>query len=172
MRRSKIRGGIGQRPCEYIYIYIYIHNHWHLISGGTTCLTLLVYYGLICCAFRSVQDHHNSLHDSPRLKTTCVRHVVLDKSFPLFIVASFEFLLSYVPLSSLRRLGAKDFTPEINTSEIIVDFQWHFPTDCQWYFPTESHFSAVLSKGLPLPGWMFTGIVQWTFGDIFQQHFT
>ena len=25
-------------------------------------------------------------------------------------------------------LGAKDSTPEINTSEIIVDFQWQFPT--------------------------------------------
>ena len=29
-----------------------------------------------------------------------------------------------------------DSTPEINTSEIIVDFQWHFPTDFQWHFPT------------------------------------
>ena len=28
-------------------------------------------------------------------------------------------------------IGAKDCTPEIDTSEIIVDFQWHFPIDFQ-----------------------------------------
>ena len=46
--------------------------------------------------------------------------------------------------SSLRKfmtsLGAKDCTPEINTSEIIVDFRWHFPMDFQWRCSTELHF--------------------------------
>ena len=42
-------------------------------------------------------------------------------------------------------VGAKDCTPEINTSEIIVDCQWHFPMDfsvnfqhnftVRWYVP-------------------------------------
>ena len=32
--------------------------------------------------------------------------------------------------------GANKNTPEINTSEIIVDFQWHFPMDFQRHFPT------------------------------------
>ena len=50
-------------------------------------------------------------------------------------------------------LGAKYFTPEIYTSEIIVDFpwrfpmiiQWHFPqiVTCQWYFPKGCHLSSV-----------------------------
>ena len=35
-----------------------------------------------------------------------------------------------------RGKGAKDCTPEINTSEILVDFQWHFPMSCQWHSPT------------------------------------
>ena len=52
-------------------------------------------------------------------------------------------------------LGAKDRTPEIDTSESIVDFQWDFPT--------EFHFSAVRSKGLSLFQWIVTGIVQWIF---------
>ena len=30
-------------------------------------------------------------------------------------------------------------TPEVNTSEIIVDLQWHVPMDCHWHFPTEVH---------------------------------
>ena len=41
-------------------------------------------------------------------------------------------------------LGAIYCTPEINTSEIIVDFQRHFPMDFR------CHFSVVLSKGLSL----------------------
>ena len=60
--------------------------------------------------------------------------------------------------------GAKYCTPEIDTSEIIVDFQWHFPTYC--------HSSVVLSKGLSLVQWIFTGIVKWTFSDILQGNFT
>ena len=43
---------------------------------------------------------------------------------------------------------AKDCTPEIDTSEIIVDCQWHFPMDCQWCVPTNLHFSAVVSQGI------------------------
>jgi hypothetical protein len=43
--------------------------------------------------------------------------------------------------SGLRRarahtLGAKDCKPEIDTSEIIVDFQLHFTTDFQWHLST------------------------------------
>ena len=44
------------------------------------------------------------------------------------------------------RLGAKDCTPEIDTSEIIVDVQWHCPMDCQWNFPTEFHKSVPFPK--------------------------
>ena len=31
--------------------------------------------------------------------------------------------------TSSGSLGAKDSTPEINTSEIAVDCQWHFPIE-------------------------------------------
>ena len=65
-------------------------------------------------------------------------------------------------------LGAKDCTPEIDTSEIIVDFQWHFPMICQWHFPTEFRCSVVFSKGLSLSQWILTGIVQWIFTGIVQ----
>ena len=41
-------------------------------------------------------------------------------------------------------VGAKDRTPEIDISEIGVDFQWHFPAD----FP----------KGLSLVQWTVTGM--------------
>ena len=39
-------------------------------------MALLVY---LCFVESRLPDQHNLLHDSPRLKTTCVRHVVLDK---------------------------------------------------------------------------------------------
>ena len=63
-------------------------------------------------------------------------------------------------------LVAKDCTPEIDTSETIVDFQWHFPMDVQWYFPVELHLSVVCFKGLSLAQWIFTGVVQRMFSGI------
>ena len=36
--------------------------------------------------------------------------------------------------------GQKICAPEIDTSEIIVDFQWHFPMDFERHFPTTFHF--------------------------------
>ena len=91
----------------------------------------------VLCASRRAEDHHKLLHYSPLLKNTCVRRVVLDKWFPLVV--------DRLSVSRLRRpsswrrplfLGAKDCTPEINTSETIVDSQWHFTMDFQWCFPT------------------------------------
>ena len=38
-------------------------------------------------------------------------------------------LSALLPLGSL---GAKDRRPEIDTSEVFVDFQWHVPADFQW----------------------------------------
>ena len=34
-------------------------------------------------------------------------------------------------------VGAKDCTPEIDTSEITLDAQWHFPMDFQRHFPKD-----------------------------------
>ena len=56
-----------------------------LAFGGTTCLALLVQFGLICfygitCLIRQTLFF---LHGSQLLKNTRVRQVVLDKWFPL-----------------------------------------------------------------------------------------
>ena len=59
---------------------------------------------------------------------------------------------------------ARDCIPEINTSEIIVDVQWHFTT--------ELHFSVAFSKGIPLSQWIPARIAQWTFSGIFQRNVT
>ena len=62
------------------------------------------------------------------------------------------------------QLGAKDCTPEFDTLEIIMDFQWHFPMDVQWHFPTDVqwHFpkDCHLSSGFVLE--LSTGF-QWPF---------
>ena len=58
---------------------------FRLALGGTTCLTLLVWYGLVSfvCTVCSVKAHHKLLPNSQRLKNTCVRQVVLDRRCPL-----------------------------------------------------------------------------------------
>ena len=50
------------------------------------------------------------------------------------------FVLNTFVLKIPGSLGAKYCTPEINTSEIIVEFQWHFPMAVQWHVPTTCHF--------------------------------
>ena len=98
-------------------MYIYIYIYIYIFS-------------FVVCVVCRVKDHpqHSSL-----LKNTCARQVVSDKWFP--------------PIQTGPTAGAKDRTPEIDTSEIIADFfggvfvQWTFsgsflrtPTS-QRYFP-------------------------------------
>ena len=72
------------------------------------------------------------------------------------------------PSETLPRLpGAKYCTLEIDTSEVIVDFQWPFPMDCQWHFPTQFHLSVGVPKGLSLAQWISTGMFQLTFSVFF-----
>ena len=62
------------------------HQHAYGQLFGWSCLsnaTCLIQASLALCVFRRVKGHHNLLHDSSRLKKTCFRQVVLDKSFPL-----------------------------------------------------------------------------------------
>ena len=68
--------------------------------------------------------------------------------------------------------GQRNCTPEIDTSEIIKDFEWHFPVDFQWHVPMELHLSVVFSEGLSLVQWIVTGIVPWNFSGVFQWNFT
>ena len=68
-------------------------------------------------------------------------------------------------------LGAKDCTPEIDTSEVIADFQWHVPMDFHVFSNGNSLFGFSFQRIFTFPV-DFTGIVQWMFSDIFQWHFT
>ena len=60
----------------------------------------------------------------------------------------------YVTMMPIRpvRLGANYRTPEIDTSEVMVDVQWHFLTDYQLHFPMDCHvpsgFVLDISDGL------------------------
>ena len=47
---------------------------------------------------------------------------------------------------AVQSLGAKDCTPEINTSGIVVDVQ---SMDFQRHFPTEFHLSVAFSSSPP-----------------------
>ena len=90
-------------PRSYLLLLFGCHN-----LSNTTCLIRphLVY---ALCVFRRVKDHHHLLHDSPLLKNTCLRQVVIDKWFPLTYARCFlrnpqapspaSGLMSTVPLT-------------------------------------------------------------------------
>ena len=61
---------------------------------------------------------------------------------------STDFMLLPWTNTTLKRAGAKYCTPEIDTSEIIVDFQRHFPMDL-----------GAFSNGLSLVSGVFQRIV-------------
>ena len=56
-----------------------------------------------------------------------------------------------------------NYTPEINTSEVTVDFQWHVPRNC--------HLSVVFPQGLSLVQWIRIGIAQCIFSGLVQWNF-
>ena len=57
----------------------------------------------------------------------------------LYVIIYINSLYIYI---YIHIIGTKYCTPEINTSEVIVDFQWHFPMDFQWHFSTHFHAAA------------------------------
>ena len=150
---------------SYMYIYMYIYNIYKYIgvdgksspyagpSAGTEVVRLRKWHAW--CRLTEVKrsEHHirgrraasaAGLHDQGSRRA----------SVPAAISRIFQ--------------GAKCCTPEINTSEIIMDFQWHFPIDLQWHFPMAFHFSVVLSKGLSLVQRISSGILQRTSSSILQ----
>ena len=62
-------------------------------------------------------------------------------------------------------IGAKHCTPEINTSEIIVDFQWHFPMDLSNLFSLVSGiFQTIVTSPVDLY-WSFPTDFSGIFSD-------
>ena len=90
MKREKmaVARTLGMHSCAYVYVYIYIYIMYLTIPDQTACRTIgwrylsnadsFVFYGITCLV-----GYLSLLHDSPLLKSTCVRQVVLDKWFPL-----------------------------------------------------------------------------------------
>ena len=67
-----------------------VYTVWLHMAGmlhGTVAMhalfyALLLIASFVVCAVYNVQDQHNLPNDSPLLKNTCIRQVVLDKCFP------------------------------------------------------------------------------------------
>ena len=57
----------------------------------------------------------------------------------------------------------KDSTPEIDDSEIVVDFQWQVQVKFQLYFPTDLYLSVEVSKGL-------SSFCQWILQEVSNGH--
>ena len=67
-------------------------------------------------------------------------------------------------------LGATNSTPEINTSEIIVDFQWHFPMDCNGISNIISLISGIFPRIVTCPVHYYLNCpmdFQWHFPIVF-----
>ena len=73
----------------------------------------------VLCVFRRVKEHHNLLHDSTRLKKTCVRQVVLDKWFPLkwgscFVVTCHSFRAAKLRCTALLAVPDTEISNQWN----------------------------------------------------------
>ena len=62
-----------------MYISMHLRTLGRHRLSNRTCL---IQASFVLCVFRRAKDHHNSPHDSPLLKKTCIRQAVLDKWFP------------------------------------------------------------------------------------------
>ena len=84
--------------CGMISYHIIAHDlsyvGWHYLSDATLPNTVSV----VSCVLRRVKDHH-LLHDSPRLKKSCVRQVMLEK-FALWVPLPWVAMIR--PISVLR----------------------------------------------------------------------
>ena len=111
-----------------IYVYIYIYTYYRTASSGSPP--------------RGGSGPASGCWSSPvKDKKACNISNIWDVYFNVEVTDRnmLQAVLSF-PDAGVLLLGAKDCRPEIDTSEIIVDLQWHFPMDFQWHFPTEFHF--------------------------------
>ena len=71
----------------------------------------------------SVKDHHNLLHDSPLLKKSCARQVVLDEWLPLISARGLAVLsprLLGLPPALLRLPGALPELPVLGVQSYVL----------------------------------------------------
>ena len=115
--------------CIYIYIYIYMCIHTHIIYIYIYTYT----HSLLFVVFVRINKTllANLAHT---LRITYVVGILRTKISWIF---SFNFTMSYFTIAP-HPLGAKSCTPEISTSEIIVDFRgivrWTFSGIFQYDF--------------------------------------
>ena len=85
--------------CIVLYTHVYMYTYMrmacavcHMSARSFTWVTFYLsnatclirpHLCYVCVCVRRVKDHYVLPYDSPRLKNTCVRQVVLDKRFPL-----------------------------------------------------------------------------------------
>ena len=128
----------------------------------------------VAVAYASESPHKNDTNIYISLSLYLYIYLSLSLSIYIYIydMYVYTYIYIYIYIGVLRNrsqwttglLGAKYCTPEINTSEIIVDFQSRFPMDF--------HLSLVCSKGLSLFQWISSGLFQRTFSGIFKQNCT
>ena len=140
----------------YTYIHIYISLSLYIyiereryIYGDLTMLS-----PAICSKTNTLQVLEQPLPEGRHSREGCF--FKCNSGFVVkLIVGKIINSLYRTYRSALSILGAKHRTPETNTSEIIVDFQWHFPTIVSCMFqqklivhckhPKVCHFSKGLS---------------------------
>ena len=142
--------------CVYIYIYLLFYRSLYV----HIYIYIYIYVYIVLCVYIYIYIYVFVLSLS----------LTLSLSLSLYIYISI-YAHVHTPCSEAlasRKLGAKDCTPEINTSEIIVDFQWI----SQWTF------SGTLSNITSLVSCVFQRIVtfpvdfHWNCPMDFQWHFS
>ena len=120
----------GAAPLFYVYIYIHIHMYVYIyIYIYIYTYVHIVYHHYRCSFFQRAPSRAQGAVRRRALGEVCSQKREASQPAAPTNASAPSFLRS-------SGTGAKYCTPEIDTSEINVDFQWHFPMDVQWHFPT------------------------------------
>ena len=123
----------------YIYIYIYIYRERSCTYGVDQNEVHILTATHIMCKTYTIPYHIPTIWT--RLAFARYAHGFL-RSYRYHYRTNIQVLLSLcisivIVGVTFDQIGATYCTPEIDTSEIIVNCQWHVPINFQWQFQTD-----------------------------------
>ena len=132
--------------CICIYIYIYICTIYLSLSLSLYIYIYVYYYTYIHNIQKDLAAHGEGPAQWLRPSGTnlgakdCTPQINSFSCMKLLIVICIPSMYVIMIVNPVYMLIG---TPEIDTSEMIVDVQWHVPMDVQWHFPIKCLLSAV-----------------------------
>ena len=153
----------------YIYVYVYIYIYIYIYIHKPSCA------GSVSSGFSGAEGPWRRGRGVPAGANYYIHiyiYIYIYIHITVFITLYYIYYIYIYIYHIILQYSIQYCTPEIDTSEVIVEFQWHFPMDYQLHFPMEFHYSAVSPKDCHLSSKIFTGISQWIFSGVLQGNFS